>query len=72
MGKNGSEIKIRFGARVRELRVLSDYSQEEFADKCELDRSYVGSIERGERNVSLINIVKISRALGVVPGELFR
>ena len=72
MEECGREIKISFGVRVRELRVLSDYSQEEFADECELDRSYVGSIERGERNVSLINIVKIAHALGVVPGELFK
>lgn len=67
-----NRIKVKFGMRVRELRVLSGYSQEEFASACGLDRSYVGSLERGERNVSLINIVKVSSALGVSPGELFK
>jgi len=46
--------------------------QEEFADLCGLDRTYVGGIERGERNVALVNIEKIVRALKVSLTELFR
>lgn len=47
-------------------------SQEEFADMCGLDRTYVGGIERGERNVALVNIEKIARALKISLPELFR
>jgi len=46
------------------------YSQEKFADVCGLHRTYIGSIERGERNVSLQNIVKIAQALKITPSEL--
>lgn len=47
-------------------------SQEAFADLCSLDRTYVGGIERGERNVALVNIEKIARALRISLSELFR
>ena len=60
-----------FGQRVRELRAERKLSQEALALACNLDRTYIGGIERGERNVSLINIQKIAAALGVRVGELF-
>lgn len=60
----------QFGARVRELRLKIGWSQERLAHECQLDRSYIGSVERGERNVSLVNIHKIARALGVAPSKL--
>ena len=47
-------------------------SQEEFADLCGLDRTYVGGIERGERNVALVNIEKIAKALRISLPELFK
>jgi transcriptional regulator with XRE-family HTH domain len=47
-------------------------SQEEFADMCGLDRTYVGGIERGERNLSLVNIEKIARTFAVSIAELFK
>lgn len=47
-------------------------SQEEFADMCALDRTYVGGVERGERNLSLINIEKIALAFRVSLSELFK
>jgi transcriptional regulator with XRE-family HTH domain len=47
-------------------------SQEEFADMCGLDRTYIGGIERGERNLSLLNIEKIARTFRVSLSELFR
>jgi len=55
---------------VRELRLEMGLSQERFAAKCKLDRTYVGSVERGERNIALRNIEKISKALGISISEL--
>ncbi len=67
-----ADILVRFGERIRELRKRSGFSQEEFAERCELDRTYVGGIERGERNLSLRNIAVIARALGVTLSELMK
>ena len=64
------DILARFGARVRELRISKDYSQEAFAAHCELDRTYIGGIERGERNVALRNIESIAKGLNVTISEL--
>ena len=58
-----SEILKKFGEVVRRLREEKGFSQEGFADLCGLHRTYIGSIERSERNVSLINIEKIAKAL---------
>lgn len=57
---------------MRELRTLKGLSQEAFADLCDLDRTYVGGIERGERNLALKNIAAISRALGITVSDLTR
>ena len=65
------EILRLFGERLRELRTERNLSQERLAELAGLDRNYIGQIERAERNVALVNIVKIARALGVGPGELF-
>jgi transcriptional regulator with XRE-family HTH domain len=66
------DIRIRFGRAVRQKRHKLDVSQEAFADLCGLDRTYIGGIERGERNVALINIEKIAKALRISISELFR
>lgn len=63
-------ILKRFGDRVRQLRKERELSQEAFAALCELDRTYIGGIERGERNVGLKNIEVIARALDVSVSEL--
>lgn len=68
--KREQKIKKEFGDRVRSIRKNKGLSQEALALKCELDRTYIGSVERGERNVSLLNICKIAAALGVSPREL--
>lgn len=68
---NGN-AKTLFGSRVRRLRKKKGWSQEEFAHEVGLDRSYMGGVERGERNVSLENICLIAKALGVPPAELFK
>jgi len=66
------DVRIRFGKAVRKKRNRIGVSQEEFADMCGLDRTYIGGIERGERNLSLVNIEKISRTLKITLSELFR
>jgi len=65
-----ADPKKLFGAKVRSVRKERDWSQEELADACELDRTYIGGIERGERNVSIMNIAKIAQALGVQASSL--
>lgn len=59
------------GSQIRQIRLAKGYAQEEFANEVGLDRSYYGGIERGERNVAALNLIKIARALGVEVGELF-
>ena len=66
------DVKVLFGRRVRQLRRATGVSQEAFAHQIGIDRSYFGSIERGERNVSLDNICLIAKGLGVPPAELLR
>ena len=66
-----TDVKILFGKRLRELRKSRGWSQEEFALRVDLDRSYVGGVERGERNVSLENICLIAEALSIPTSELF-
>jgi transcriptional regulator with XRE-family HTH domain len=64
------DILKAFGQRVRALRKRAGYSQEAFADRCGLDRTYMGGIERGERNVALRNIHRIAQALEISLAEL--
>ena len=66
-----AQIQRHFGDRVRELRKQKGLSQEALALACNLDRTYIGGVERGERNISLINIHKIASAIGVSPSEFF-
>ncbi len=68
--KRDADILLRFGQRVRELRKNAGLSQEAFADQCGLDRTYVGGIERGERNLALRNIALIAKTLGISLSEL--
>lgn len=74
MSTTSSETKLlkQLKNNIRAERQKIGLSQEALADKADLDRSYVGGVERGERNVSLINIVRLARALGVAPVNLLR
>jgi transcriptional regulator with XRE-family HTH domain len=65
------DVKRQFGETVRELRKAAGLSQEELADLAELDRSYVGCVERGERNLSIENVCKLAKAIGVSPADFF-
>lgn len=61
----------QFGARVRLLREAAGLSQEALAAKAGIHRTYMGGVERGERNLCFKNILRLAEALGVPPGELF-
>ncbi|REL28204.1 XRE family transcriptional regulator [Thalassotalea euphylliae] len=69
MQKNN--YQVQFGISVRKHRNAKNLTQEELANLAELDRTYIGSVERGERNVGLVNIHKIANALKVEVKELF-
>ena len=61
----------QFGDQVRQIRLARGLSQEAMAQECGLHRTYYSAVERGERNVSLRNIVRIAHGLGVEPSRLF-
>ena len=63
-------LRIRLGRAVRRLRKEAGYSQEAFADRCGLHRTYMGSVERGQVNISLDNIERIARMLHITAGAL--
>jgi len=65
-----TDPRIVFGKRIRYLRLRRGLSQEKLAELAELHRNYVGGVERGERNLSLINIVRLAHGLNVKPATL--
>jgi transcriptional regulator with XRE-family HTH domain len=65
-----SDILKRFGETLREYRHKAELSQEKLAAKAGIDRTYVGGAERGERNLALVNIVRLAEALGIRPAQL--
>lgn len=71
MAKSPDVLK-QFGERVRQLRQARGWSQERLAAEVGIDRTYIGGVERGERNLGLRNVYKIAEALGVHPAELFK
>jgi len=66
----GDDPRVVFGLRLRELRRARAISQEALADDAGLDRTYISSVERGHRNISLLNIYRLASVLGVEPAEL--
>lgn len=66
-----STARKTLGKRIRELRKKKGYSQEQLADRADLHRTYIGSIERGEQNVSIDNIAKLAKALEIKIVDLF-
>lgn len=70
MEASETALLARIGNRLRLLRLEAGISQEELAARAELHRTYVGGIERGERNVAVVNLVRLAKALGVSASEL--
>lgn len=66
------DIKLLLGHRIKELRELKGMSQKDLAYTSDLDRSYIASIENGQRNVSIVNIEKLSKALEYPLSEFFK
>ena len=64
------EILKALGQRVRRLRLKKGYSQEAFADLCGVHRTFMGTVERGESNLSFHNLVKVATALGITVSQL--
>ena len=69
---SGNEVLVDLGVAIRAARTELGLSQEVLAVDAELDRSYVGGIERGEHNMTLLNLQKIAKALGTKPSKLLQ
>ncbi len=65
------DVKLKIGQRIKQLRETADMSQKDLAYTADLDRSYIASVENGQRNISIVNIEKIAKALGVTLKEFF-
>jgi len=68
--KSKKTVQQKLGERVRQIRKNRGLSQEDLAERCNLDRTYLSGVERGLRNVSIVNIEKIAVALGIDISEL--
>lgn len=64
------ELLQKVGERIRYFRIEAGLSQEKLSFECNLDRTYIGSVERGERNIAIINLNKLAKALNVFISEL--
>ncbi len=71
MPKHQKDFLIWFGRRVRSIRQNMNLSQEDLAQIAGLDRTYMGGIERGERNIGLLNVKRLADALNITPKDLF-
>ena len=67
----GNPDLVALGAAIRAKRLAQGLSQEALADKANIDRSYMGGIERGEHNIAIVNLLKVADALGVKASTLF-
>ena len=68
--ENEKELLIAFGAKVQQYRNKLGLSQEKFAEKANVHRTYIGTVERGETNLTLLNIYKLAKALEISPKDL--
>ena len=65
------DVKVKIGRRIKELRETATMSQKDLSYSADLDRSYIASVENGQRNISIVNIEKIATALGVTLKDFF-
>lgn len=72
MATNAPDIRIRFGRAIRRIREEQQINQEEAAERCGLHRTYYSGIERGVRNVSLVNIERVAKGLKISLSDLFK
>ena len=70
MAESEKDINIMVGKNIRALREKLGLSQDVFADDCEVHRTYIGSVERGERNITLITLARIAKAAKTTPVDL--
>lgn len=66
-----ADPRVLFGRRLRQLRKGRGWSQEQLGFESDLDRTYIGGVEQGRRNISLINICRLAKALKIKPGGFF-
>ena len=69
--QSSDQFLIQFGVRLAQIRKEKGWSQEKLALESGIARSYLGGVERGQRNIALVNICKLARTLGVPTAELF-
>lgn len=72
MNTNKNVILLKIGNNITQLRKSKGWTQEELAFECQLHRTYIGSVERGERNIAILNLFKIANALGVEVKEIIK
>lgn len=72
MSSEGQKELRQLGDAIRHRRGGLDVSQEDFAEIADLHRTYIGQLERGEKNVSFINILRVAKALKIKPSALFK
>ena len=70
--RDSVKARLTFAANLRKVRTAKGFSQEKLAELCDLHRTYVSSVERGERNISIDNMERLARALGVDIRELLK
>lgn len=72
MNTNKNVVLLKIGNNITQLRKSKGWSQEELAFECQLHRTYIGSVERGERNIAILNLFKIANALEVEVKEIIK
>ncbi|WP_026837731.1 helix-turn-helix domain-containing protein [Gillisia sp. JM1] len=68
---SNEEFLIRFGGKLKKLRVFKNLSYRQMAQRCDLDYSYISKIEKGQHNIQLTTVLELSKGLDIMPKELF-